>query len=74
MISVDRIELDGMPFVLEWHKGADVVMIFNTAGLLVGLLDTSTSKQALTTETLNKVVKDRAARLLRQLKQAGVKL
>lgn len=69
-----KYEFDGIPFYTERDDQSDFVLIFNSDGLFIGFIDTSTSKQAMTSENLERFISDRIYALHKRLFHAGVKL
>lgn len=70
----ERFEFDGIPFYVERVDNNDSLMVFSKDDLLVGIIDTSTSKQSMSTENLETILSDRIHELHKLLTIAGVKL
>ena len=71
-MKVQTYTLEDLPFTIVQRNGNPVLELRNEHNILIGLLDTSTSKQTLTQEKLAALIGDRAEVLLNLLKKEGL--
>jgi hypothetical protein len=71
-LKVETFSFDGLPFEVQRKAENAILEIRNLDGVLIGLIDTSTSKQALTSDKIAGLLGDRADVLTKQLRKEGL--